>query len=324
MQELQFVPDDSDAASLVLRAPDSDEMYWIPVTDELRAALSAVAGQAAAPDEPAQPAASPDTDDATEDHAEVAEVRMTLRPRDIQKRLRHGATVAELAAETGMPESRLLPYAHPIEMERHRIADLARQAYPVRADGPADQPLRDVLATAFSARGEDVNASEWDAAMDGSDHWIISVRWTRGNRQGATEFIAEFRWVPAAYPGQGPATVEPVNSVAGDLIDPRFNRPVRSVSPGATVSAAGVDSTGGGSVGSGDPSGADASGADTSGTDVSVTDVRPAAPELDIFGDPIAQPDEGQSHPSKRRRGTTTPHWEDVLLGVRTSPRRKK
>ena len=36
MQELEFVPDDSDAASLVLRDPGSDRLYWIPVTDALR------------------------------------------------------------------------------------------------------------------------------------------------------------------------------------------------------------------------------------------------------------------------------------------------
>jgi hypothetical protein len=36
MQELEFVPDDSDAASLVLRDTESDRLYWIPVTEALR------------------------------------------------------------------------------------------------------------------------------------------------------------------------------------------------------------------------------------------------------------------------------------------------
>ena len=261
MQELEFVPDDSDAASLVLRDPGSDRLYWIPVTDALRDHIT-VARELAA-EEGGDTSADGDASDATPDTATSAESaasaepetstgdadpapalpvtaverpaeepkpKVKLRPREIQKRLRHGATVAELMEETGAPESRLTPYAHPIQMERHRIAELARQAYPVLSDGPAEHTLWESLATAFAARQEDVRASTWDAAMDSSDDWIITVTWTRGNRHGATQFVAEFRWVPAPPPGTGPSTVEPANSVANDLVDPRFNRPVRTVS----------------------------------------------------------------------------------------------
>ena len=249
MQELEFVPDDSDAASLVLRDPGSDRLYWISVTDALRDHIT-VARELAA-EEGGDTSADGDASDATPDTATSAESaasaepetstgdadpapalpvtaverpaeepkpKVKLRPREIQKRLRHGATVAELMEETGAPESRLTPYAHPIQMERHRIAELARQAYPVLSDGPAEHTLWESLATAFAARQEDVRASTWDAAMDSSDDWIITVTWTRGNRHGATQFVAEFRWVPAPPPGTGPSTVEPANSVANDLV----------------------------------------------------------------------------------------------------------
>ena len=154
--------------------------------------------------------------------------RIHLRPREIQDRIRHGETVEQIIAATGMEERRVRPYAAPIDMERARIAELARDAYPVRSDGPADQPLREVLATAFVARGESLRASTWTAAMDNSDHWVVSVSWAKGNRPGGTRFIADFRYIPA---DQDPATAVPVNSVASDLIDPRFERPVRTVSP---------------------------------------------------------------------------------------------
>lgn len=347
MQELEFVPDDSDAASLVLRDPGSDRLYWIPVTDALRDHIT-VARELAAEEggdtsadghtavtttdtttDTAESAASAEPETSTGDAdpapallvtaverpAEEPKPKVKLRPREIQKRLRHGATVAELMEETGAPESRLTPYAHPIQMERHRIAELARQAYPVLSDGPAEHTLWESLATAFAARQEDVRASTWDAAMDSSDDWIITVTWTRGNRHGATQFAAEFRWVPAPPPGTGPSTVEPANSVANDLVDPRFNRPVRTVSaPAVEDEDAALDE---------DPPVDDpADWHDIPASGNRSTDDEPGiAPTVDLFGDPT--PDQ-RSHPAKRKRSTSTPHWEDVLLGVRTSPRKKK
>ncbi|MGP5081736.1 septation protein SepH [Corynebacterium variabile] len=347
MQELEFVPDDSDAASLVLRDPGSDRLYWIPVTDALRDHIT-VARELAAEEggdtsadghtavtttdtttDTAESAASAEPETSTGDAdpapalsvtaverpAEEPKPKVKLRPREIQKRLRHGATVAELMEETGAPESRLTPYAHPIQMERHRIAELARQAYPVLSDGPAEHTLWESLATAFAARQEDVRASTWDAAMDSSDDWIITVTWTRGNRHGATQFAAEFRWVPAPPPGTGPSTVEPANSVANDLVDPRFNRPVRTVSaPAVEDEDAALDEDA--------PVDDPADWHDIPASGNRSTDDEPGiAPTVDLFGDPT--PDQ-RSHPAKRKRSTSTPHWEDVLLGVRTSPRKKK
>ncbi len=353
MQELEFVPDDSDAASLVLRDPGSGRLYRIPVTGVLRdhvtaaqelaaeeagetgdpTAATGVPGAGAGSPAPgtgatgdpasADSASAPQlTVTAVEHAAEEPRPRVKLRPREIQKRLRHGATVAELVAETGAPESRILPYAHPIDMERRRIAELARQAYPVLSDGPAEHTLWESLATAYAARQEDVRAATWDAAMDSSDDWIVTVTWTRGNRRGATEFVAEFRWVPVAHPGAGPTTVEPVNSVATDLVDPRFNRPVRSVS----ASVPGEDATGDRGDGPGDnhrDSHRDSLRGDAP-EDVPADrddEDQSIAPAVDLFGE--SNPDQ-RSHPAKRRRNSSTPHWEDVLLGVRTSPRKKK
>jgi len=367
MQELQFVPDDSDAASLVLRATGSDgsdALYWVQVTDDLRRVLRAPADPAAAnldvdhsgaEVEPAQSSPSKNTQPTSPNALDVPDVReapdaseasatsdvsdsertvvltpvrtagdshrraaakekLRLRPRDIQKRLRHGATVSELAEETGLPESRFLPYAHPIDMERARIAELSRQAYPVRSDGPAEHTLWEVLATAFGARGEDVRAALWDASMDSSDSWVVSISWTRGNRQGATRFVAEFRWVPPSNTSGGPATVEPVNSVATDLIDPRFNRPVRTMT---SVPVAEDESTAEAAAHA-DDNGAGKESLEHANDDLS----DEVAPAVDLFGDDIS--DRSAQRQSRRRRSAATPHWEDVLLGVRTNPRRKK
>ncbi|WP_420097934.1 septation protein SepH [Corynebacterium sp.] len=361
MQELRFVRDDSDRASLVLRiatdgadgadGADGSGEFFLPVTDELTGFLGIAAASPETPDpsnpsdlaEPAETDAAGETTPAPSTPEPVAVAtreRIHLRPKEIQDRIRHGETVEQIVAETGMEDRRVRPFAVPIAMERNRIADMARDAHPVRADGPTEAPLREVLAGAFSARGENFRAADWSAAMDSSDHWIISVSWTKGNREGASRFVADFRYVPGE---DGPSTVEPVNSVASDLIDPRFERPVRTVSPvipssrqddvedeeqdgyrghdgGTEARTTGSRSGGvpprGGDETRPDNVPVDASPASTAG---SAADSDADAP-VDLFGR-RTHPAGGDDDPARRRKKAVTPHWEDVLLGVRTNPK---
>ncbi len=354
MQELRFVKDDSDRASLVLRSVTEEDTgdgtesagvaeFFLPVTDELteflgvRAAgpdaeettatttTTATAATTAtevadSPQEPVARAVEPVPSDTAEPVAVPTRERVHLRPKEIQDRIRHGETVEQIVADTGMEDRRVRPFAVPIAMERNRIADMARDAHPVRADGPTDGPLREVLAGAFAARGESLRAAEWSAAMDSSDHWIISVSWTKGNREGASRFVADFRYVPGE---DGPATAEPVNSVASDLIDPRFERPVRTVSP--VVPPSRQDD-----VEDEDPDEPveEASGVPPRDSDATRPDNRPvdtasdptADAPVDLFGR-RAHPAGGENDSAKRKKKAVTPHWEDVLLGVRTNPK---
>jgi hypothetical protein len=368
MQELRFVKDDSDRASLVLRVAtdggdnsgDSDDgndtgaaEFFLPVTDELTAFLGVSVDTA--PDTgdatPADSTRAADTADTSAPaatanaHVEPTPVpepaaaptreRIHLRPKEIQDRIRHGDTVEQIVADTGMEDRRVRPFAVPIAMERNRIAEMARDAHPVRADGPTDSPLREVLAGAFAARGESLRAAEWSAAMDSSDHWIISVSWTKGNREGASRFVADFRFVPGE---DGPATAEPVNSVASDLIDPRFERPVRTVSPVIPSSrrdgiADSDEADDGPDAGHPDHDGTtDDEVGGTSldggrGADATRPDNAPVSPDSDPTADAPVDLFGRRNHPSggddspRRRKKAVTPHWEDVLLGVRTNPK---
>ncbi|MEY8567509.1 septation protein SepH [Corynebacteriaceae bacterium 7-707] len=377
MQELRFVKDDSDRASLVLRVATGENAgenaaddagdgsgvdagateFFLPVTDELTEFLGISATVSPGDGEDADDATGDSTDSA--DPAGVAGTagstgsagtagsaaepvltpapepaptpvreRVHLRPKEIQDRIRHGETVEQIVADTGMEDRRVRPFAVPIAMERNRIAEMARDAHPVRADGPTDSPLREVLAGAFAARGESLRAAEWSAAMDSSDHWIISVSWTKGNREGGSRFVADFRFVPGE---DGPATAEPVNSVASDLIDPRFERPVRTVSPVIPSSRRdgtdeddydyatdddADDRVGGTPVDAG--RGADATRPDNPPVDPG-SDPTADAP-VDLFGR-RGHPAGGGDDAPRRKKKAVTPHWEDVLLGVRTNPK---
>lgn len=350
MKELILVPTESSATSLVFHAADNpEEQFFLEVTDSLRAALL----HQKDPEEPAESeenaedvtAQTPQHD--SEEHPADAEAEessdsepaeekspsrprgslttreprpsrevdprlstpLSMRPREIQERIRSGATIAEIAEENGVTESRIEPYAHPVLLERARIAELSKKSHPVRNDGPADLTLWEVLATAFAARGEDLTRSHWDAYRDPSGQWVVSVKW--GPELGET--VAEWSY---HRHGTSAATAVARNAVAADLIDPEFSQPVRSLSAVATGRPHLVSAE---------------SEAEQTRDDLMAIDDSASAPTdtqeptTEVSGDDFAQHSQDEhKQGGKRRRKAVTPHWEDVLLGVRTNTKRPR
>ena len=130
MRELFPVDSESTETSLVLRTEDGEE-FFLSITDELREVLQGEQ-QETPEEEPAAPAISL-AKPAKPEPVEEAKIR----PAEIQNRIRAGASAAEVAEEMGVPESRIEPFAYPVMLERNRIAEIAKQAHPVREDGPA-------------------------------------------------------------------------------------------------------------------------------------------------------------------------------------------
>lgn len=399
MREIFLAPSDSTDTSLVLRAEDGEE-FFLEVTDELRELLApASSTNAADSPEPADTAADQDANQsATEAGADNAEAQastqepstglhtvmpssyktqeseassassqpISLRPNEIQARIRAGASAAEIAEELGVPESRIEPFAHPVLLERARIADVAKQAHPIREDGPAKLTLWEILATAFAARGHSLSESTWDAYRHQGEPWILRITWKAGLSSNEAEWT--FKQTMTS-----PATVEARNSVAADLTDPDFVQPVRSltsVGRGERYDEAidGREQFGERedieSARAGDPSVTDLSVYSGSASDAESEDhyaepsVLPSPrggeePAADAEDDAsrgegekdapaaAAEPDAAQDKdsavdedflqnpdpepkPTKRRRKAVTPHWEDVLLGVRANTKRPR
>lgn len=256
--------------------------------------------------------------------------RISISPRVIQDRIRHGATVAELADEADTDESRIEPYAWPILQERARIAELAHAALPVNGDGVSNQPLWEVLATALAAHGESLSDAEWDAYQNSTKQWIVTVSWEK-DAAGRTnthvaEFIIELR-------GSEKALAHPHNSIAGDLVNPRYGQPVRSVSPVTPL----LHPTQAPEEQYWEDDQAELNQQSNRSDEIGAPRVpgTPAAQATPPAGDdsPAERGDRGDNeflmHPDakaakpKRKRKAVTPHWEDVLLGVRTNPKKK-
>lgn len=290
---------------------------------------------------------------------------MSMRPNQIQQRIRAGASAQELADEMGVDISRVEPFAHPVVLERERIAELAKQAHPVRDGGPDRLSLWEVLATAFAARGHSLADSHWDAHRSvNGEPWTIEVTWTAGLSQNSAQ------WLFHRHPTSAD-TVEPRNSVAADLVDPDFIQPVRSVTSLTRTqrvdeNARDAFNAGFDGIISGDPleddelaahkkrkrgSSHPLQTADTSRNAVENSaddeDNKDTRDDIPVVTDTTDKPREDSKRatsakeaketegeeflqhpetdtPKKRRRKATTPHWEDVLLGVRANTKRPR
>ena len=332
MRELHFLEEESTETFFVLR--DDNGMRYQLARTELEPSLldgAPVTDSASPPSTPADGSgvtvldttAGEPTPEADEVEAPVAPepapvertlpepdplyaTPLSMRPNEIQARLRAGATATELAEEMGVAESRLDVYAHPVRLERAQVAEAAKQSHPVREDGPSKQTLFEILATAFAARGHSISDAEWDATREQGDSWVVHVTW----KAGLTE--NEALWTFKRSMGSA-AQTEARNAMAADLTDPDFAQPVRS------LSAVRADR------------------ADVSDEDVADDAPEAGVTELPVEGKPevvdtrddvlegdfLRHPDEDEQ-PKKRRRKAVTPHWEDVLLGVRTNTKRPK
>lgn len=146
-----------------------------------------------------------------------------MRPREIQARIRAGASVEQLAAAAGAPSERIERFAYPVLLERSRIAQLAQRAHPVRTDGPDVRTLEEVVTETFRQRGHDVDSVTWDSWRGEDGKWVVALRW----QAGRSENRAQWTFHPGAHGG----TVTAIDDHATDLIDPPPAVPLRTVPP---------------------------------------------------------------------------------------------
>ncbi|WP_280459125.1 MULTISPECIES: septation protein SepH [Nocardia] len=200
MRELRVIGVTPDSAHIVCVDTESGQKFRLPADDKLRAAARG--------------------DLARFGQIEI-EMEATMRPRDIQARIRAGASVEQVTQESGMPLSRVERFAYPVLLERARAAELAQKAHPIRPDGPAVEILIDVVTAAFTARGHTLDNAEWDAWKDEKGFWVAQLQW----QNGRSEIAAHWRYQPDAHGG----TVSPLDDPATDLIDPDFGRALRGL-----------------------------------------------------------------------------------------------
>lgn len=151
MPELRVVAVSNDGTRLVLKAADSTE-YTLPIDERLRAAVR--------------------NDRARLGQIEI-EVESHLRPRDIQARIRAGASAEEVAQLAGIPVERVRRFEGPVLAERAFMAERARKT-PVRRPGEnSGPPLGEAVQERLLLRGADRDTVIWDSWRRDDGTWEV-------------------------------------------------------------------------------------------------------------------------------------------------------
>jgi hypothetical protein len=223
MVHLRLTGVSEDGRKLVL-VSDAKVEFTVDVDDRLRAA---VAGR--------QP--QPGGDQARTGQLE-RQMESTLRPRDIQARIRAGETPEAVAQVAGTSLDKVMPYAAPVLAERAHVAERAQRASIRRrlVEGgapPSARTLGDAVGSHLRSRNVDPEIVAWDAWRREDGRWTLTGSYSVTDRAGAAHFSFDApgnyvvaddddaHWLLGEVPDTPALSVEPARD---DLSDARRRR----------------------------------------------------------------------------------------------------
>jgi hypothetical protein len=213
-----------------------------------------------------------------------------LSPKDIQARIRAGATVTEVAEQTGVPIERIERFAGPPLADRAYAADQARATVVRGESGTLDA----VVAAHVEARGSALDSVRWDAWRREDGQWTIIAFLPGGP---GVDVVAT--WVFDSTARQ--VVADDVSALGG---------PDAPAAPGLAARTAGQSTSGGLRLVVDEP----APVASTVATPSPATPVTDGGDELDS-GDTSAA-----TQRSRSKRRASVPSWDEILFGASTPP----
>ncbi|MDN4173166.1 septation protein SepH [Nocardioides sp. SOB77] len=279
------------------------------------------------------------------------QMESTLRPRDIQARIRSGESAEDVAAAAGTTVDRIMAFAGPVLAERQHVADRAQRSSVRRRAGEAAGTAR-TLGEAVEAHLRSLHVDpervEWDSWRRDDGRWNLVAAYETSKRSGIAELTFDLpgnfvlldnddaRWlVGEALPEPAPTrddlqharqrrltTVDPVDQelpLGDDAIQLVHDEPVDAfldTEPPAepTVAAREHELV---------EQAADAAALDDAPTteQPAVRDEPPAAAAAAEPAEPAADEPASQEQPPPRRpvrksRGrASVPSWDEIMFG---------
>lgn len=291
MLTLRFVGITADGTQLICESVDTAQQFVIDIDTRLRHALHTESQNPTAPQSRPEPADSASHTSQHRSRQWELTMETQLRPRDIQDRIRAGATVDQVAAAGDMSAEWVEKFAYPVLMERAAMAEKASAIKPFAADpvgsDHADRgelSLAEIVADTLTERGHGTDVT-WDAFKD-ERGWTLCASWMVGR----SENRAEWTYQPRADGG----AVTPRNDAAADLVDPR-PQGLRTIDDDPAQPA--LEGIG----------------------EATVTALKATSSAVEKTA---STPDNAAETPAKKRRRGQRPEmpsWEDVLLGTRAA-----
>jgi hypothetical protein len=273
-QELSALGLSEDGERLVLASIDG-QRFTVPVDERLRTIVRGRAGRLG-----------------------QQEVRLesALTPREMQARLRAGASAAEVARAAGIPIERVARYEGPVLAERARVVEEARAArLPSRTDEPR-RPLGELVDDRLATSGVAVHEAVWDAWRRPDGTWMVHVSFTTGER----ERRASWSWDPSVR------RIRPHDEDAELLVAPATPRPPIDLAAHGTTPAAQVELA---LVPEPEEAAAPVHAEAVSAGQQAVQDEAAESPQDEAV---VAQ-----SRPAGRKGRPAVPSWDDIVFGTR-------
>jgi hypothetical protein len=126
----------------------------------------------------------------TSRRGEKTTMESTLRPRDIQARIRAGESPEAVAEAAGTSVDKIMAFAAPVLAERQHVADRAQRSSVRREAGqPAGgaRTLGDAVAAHLRAVNVDPEAVEWDSWRREDGRWSLVALYDSPARSGTAE-----------------------------------------------------------------------------------------------------------------------------------------
>ncbi|HEV7191874.1 MAG TPA: septation protein SepH [Jatrophihabitantaceae bacterium] len=201
MRQLRFVGPGRDRDHVILETADGGEQFVLYIDAQVRDAVrSDLPRLHPAPPEPPAP----------------------ISPREIQMRVRAGASPQDIADANEMPIDRVLRFASPVIEERGRVAQEARRARARRGTGDGQTVVfGDAVDMRFSAHGIEPSSVNWDARRREDGQWIVSAAWLGGDAERMADWAFHLTT----------RSVTPMDDTAADLLSDRPIRPAVTEEP---------------------------------------------------------------------------------------------
>lgn len=263
----------------------------------------------------------------------------TLRPRDIQTRIRAGESPEAVAHAAGTSVEKIMPFAAPVMAERAHVAERAQLAsVRRRATESGARTLGEAVTAQLRAHNADPGSVEWDAFRREDGRWTLTGLYDVAGRTGAATFShdprgnfvtvddEDARWLVGDAAPATPAEPAPddlalarqrrLSAVDGDL--PLGEDAIEMVADGGVGDEESPNETtmemSGPAIGSEQSIEAYLEGTDGTGrasSDDAAAEPDPA-PEPE---QPAAQaPAEPVAKPKKRGRASV-PSWDEIMFG---------
>ena len=175
------------------------------------------------------------------EHARIGQLEIqmdsTLRPRDIQARIRAGETPESVAQAAHTTVEKILPFANPVLAERVHVTQRAQRSSVRRKTGDAGvRTLGDAVAAQLRALNVDPATVQWDAWRREDGRWQLTAAYATGRRKGTAHFAFdapgnfvltendEARWLVGDGSAEPAAASEPTSEERDDLKRARQRR----------------------------------------------------------------------------------------------------